>query len=59
MLKEKIKYEAIGTSEENSIGDKYVLLSMFHALFFRKIPRILFSEQIRNLKIITRSIIST
>ena len=58
MLKEKIKYEAIGTSGENSVGDKDVLLSMCHALCSRKIPRVSFTEQIRNLKRITRSTIS-
>ena len=54
MLKEKIKYEVIVTSEENLVGDQDVLLSMCHALFYRKIPRIWFSEQIRNLKTIIR-----
>ena len=40
MLKEKLKYEAIETSEENSVRDKNIIISMFHALCFRKIPRI-------------------
>ena len=40
MLKEKIKYEAIGTNKEDSLGDKDVLLSMCHALCSRKIQRI-------------------
>ena len=50
MLKEKLKCEDIGTSEENSVADKYVPQSMCHELFFIKIPMIWFSEQIWNLK---------
>ena len=59
MLEGKIKYETIGTNEDNLVGDKDVLLSMWYALCFTKIPRIWFSEQIRNLKRITTSVIST
>ena len=40
ILKEKLKYEAIWTSEDDLVGEKYVLLSMFHALCSRKTPRI-------------------